>query len=1251
MQVADHAVWQRAWLRGGVLAALTAYWRHQLADGPARLELPVDRPRTAGPAARGGRVEVVLPAPLRDSLRAVARRCGGTLFMTLLAAFQAQLYRYSGQRTVLIGSPIAGRTRLETEGLIGFFVNTLVLRGDLAGDLSFADLLGRARETTLGAYAHQDLPFEKLVQELHPERELGQAPLFQVMLALQNAPAASPEASGLAFEALPAAGDAVQFDLTLDLAETSHGLSGALEYDRQIFDRATVHRMTRHLGRLLRDVAAHAERQVAHLDLLAAAERAQLLGEWNDTAVRLEPGCLVHQLFEEQVTRRAEAVAAIAGGRTLSYGDLDARANALGRLLEQRGVRAEVLVGLHLERSLEMAVAVLAVLKAGGAYVPLDPAHPGERLAWVLADAGVSLVLTRGASSMAPAGPPGLPESVTEVIAVDDSAAGHGSGTGAPPQASRRREPALRTAYVIYTSGSTGRPKGVAIPHRALVNHCRAMGEAYALRGGDRVLQFASPGFDVAFEEMLPTWSRGGAVFFFEPSSGSMTGFSELVEARRLSVLNLPASFWQEWVADLDRAGRRPPDSLRLVVAGSEAIAPTALEKWRRLETRRVDWHNAYGLTEVTITSTLSRRGSVLEPGPVVPIGRPITNLRVYVVDRHLAPVPQGAAGELYFAGEGLGRGYLCRPALTAERFLPDPFAARPGERLYRTGDLVRWSRRGDLEFLGRADQQIKVRGFRIEPGEVEAALTALPEVTAAAVAASGEGAAGRRLVAYLVPEGAAPTAAVVQRGLSGRLPPHMVPERYVVLDALPLTASGKIDRRRLPQPAAERPGDRVYTAPRSPLEEILAGVWADVLEVPEVGIHDNFFELGGHSLLATQMLSRVRDLFHVDLPLRSVFEQPDVASLAAAVEAAEGESGSSPASASPLAPAGERRPGEHLPLSFAQERLWFLDRFEPGTAHFNLPGHVRLHGLLRIALLDHCLNAVVARHESLRTVFDDREGRPFQLVEAPRPVPMPVIDLAALAPAAREAEVRRAAGRESREGFDLVRGPLLRASLVRLSPAEHVLLLTLHHIIADGWSLGILVRDLGELYGALLSGSPPALPQLRVHVADHAVWQRRWLSGRERRRQLAFWRRQLAGELPALDLPTDRLRSAERSFRGATASLRLAADLSDRLRRLAQGHGASLFMVLLAALKVLLQRLSAQDDILVGTPVAGRQHSELESVVGLFLNTLVLRSDLSSRPTLVDLLARLRATASTPTPTRTCPSRPCWRSFSPTGI
>ncbi|HEY0022714.1 MAG TPA: amino acid adenylation domain-containing protein [Longimicrobium sp.] len=1199
VQYADFAAWQHEQLAGGVLERQLAYWRERLAGAPELLELPTDHPRPAVQTYRGATVPVELSPELLERLQALGRSEGATLYMTLLSAFQVLLSKYSGSTDVVVGSSIAGRTRKEVEELIGFFVNSLVLRTDLSGDPTFRETLRRVREVTLGAFANQEVPFEKLVAELQPERSLSHSPLFQVIFELQKAAGGQGGGlPGLNMQAAGAENASAQFDLSLELAATPQGLRGGLNYSTDLLERATAERMIGHLARVLEQVAADPDVRLSRLALAGVEERAQVVVEWNRTEAEYPRAASIHALFEAQAGRTPDAAALVWGTEEVTYRELDARANRLAHHLAGLGVRPESRVGLRLERSVENVVATLAVLKAGGCCVPVDTSYPAERMELMLADSGVRVLLSGGEIDA----PPGL--HVVRLDQVADVLAG-GPDHPLPANAS-----AGNLAYVFYTSGSTGRSKGVMMAHREVVQYAACLPQTMPIGPGDRVAQASNASFDAAVFEIWGALVHGATLVGIDRDVLlSAPRLGQALREQGITHLYQTAALFNQHV-------REQVDvyaGLRQLVFGAEAVGTESVRRMLR-EGKPARVLHEYGPTEATVWCTLEKVDEVAEDAPTVLIGRPIPNARAYVLDPAGEPLPVGVPGDLCIGGDGVVRGYLGRPALTAERFVPDPFATEPGARMYRTGDRARWKSEGKLEFMGRLDDQVKIRGFRIEPGEVEAAIAAYPGVREARVMMREDQPGDKRLVAYVVGEVEADG---LRAHLRQGLPEYMVPQAIVALDRLPLNANGKVDRKALPVP--EYAGADRHVAPRTPTEEVLASVWAEVLGVERVGSEDHFFDLGGHSLLATRIAARVRQAFGVDLPLRALFERSVLSELAAEIDGLRGTG--APADAIALAARG----GD-LPATFAQERLWFVDALDPGSPVYAIPFSHRITGRLDEDAVRRALAELVRRHEPLRTTLPAVDGVPVQRI-APPPAgfDLPVTDLRHLPADERRAEAGRLAAEAKRHRFDLARGPLFRASLVHVADDEHLLLLNLHHAIGDGGSLGVLLEELSALYGAFSRGEPSPLPEPALQYADYAVWQRERLSGAALERQVEFWRQALDGAPALLELPTDRPRPPVESHRGAVEHLFVPRDMAAEVHALARREGSTLFMVLLAALDVVLGRLAEQDDVVVGTPIAGRTRAETDRMVGLFLNSLALRTDLSGNPSFRELLGRVR--------------------------
>jgi myxalamid-type polyketide synthase MxaB len=1213
IQYADFAHWQRRCLQEDVLEEQLSYWRRELADLPV-LELPTDRPRPAMQTFRGARADFELGPSLLTALEALSEGAEVTLFMTVLAGFQTLLSRYSGQDDVVVGSAFANRNRSELEGLVGFLLNNLVLRTNLSGNPTFRELLPRVRERCLGAYAHQDIPFENLVEQLQTERDLSREPLFQVAITLEKGVTSESVSDDLTLSLLDVHTGTSKFDLTLFLWKGPERVTARVEYKTDLFDGSTIERLIGHFETLLEGVVEDPDRRLSELDLLTRPERHQLVLEWEAAAAESSAELTIPEWFGRQARLCPEAVAVVDSDRQLTYGALEARANRLAHYLRALGVGPDVRVGICIERSVEMVLGILGILKAGGAYVPLEPDYPPERLAFVLADSGAALVLTREALLAR------LPFPGVRAVSLESEWERIAAQPGSDPAV--ETGPA-NLAYVIYTSGSTGRPKGCLLSHRNVVRLLASTEAWFGFDDRDVWTLFHSYAFDFSVWEIWGSLLYGGRLVVVPYLvSRQPEDFHELLLSRAVTVLNqTPSSFYRLMEVETKRPELATLSSLRFVVFGGEALEVERLEPWfERHGERSPRLVNMYGITETTVHVThgpLSAKDSRGDSRS--PIGRQIPDLGSYVLDAQADPLPVGVAGELSVSGAGLARGYQNRADLTAERFVPHPFGALPGERLYRTGDLVRWLSDAKLEYLGRIDHQVKVRGFRIEPGEIESILRRHPGVHEAAVVARGDGPDPKQLVAYVVPNGGTRAELSELRSyLKTRLPEYMIPSSFVEMESLPLTANKKLDRKALPSPDRSRPEfEAAFVAPRTELEKRLARIWSEVLGVERLGIHDSFFDLGGHSLLATVMISRLKEELRVEVELNALFETPTVAGLSDALAAARRG-----VETPPIEVVSREM---DLPLSYAQQRLWFLDQLAPENPVYNIPFAVRLEGGLDVLVLRRVFAEIVRRHESLRTTFSAVDGQPVQKIASWSRPAVPMVDLRELAEPEREAETGRLLRAEAHRPFDLREGPLLRVRLLRLGDEEHVVSLNVHHIVSDDWSMGVILREMTALYRAYRAGRPSPLKEPSIQYADYASWQRKWLSGELLNRQLDFWVGELEGASFDLALPTDRPRPKVQTFRGAAHPFGLSRELTESLSNLGRRHNASLFMTLLAAFQTLLSRYSGQDQICVGSPIAGRNRVETEALVGLFVNTLVLRGDLSGNPRFEELLARTR--------------------------
>jgi len=1208
IQYADYALWQRNWMEAGERERQLAYWAERLGGEQSVLELPLDHSRPALQSYRGAGLDIVLEPLLSKGLQDLARREGVTLFMLLLASFQTLLHRYSSQGDIRVGVPIANRNRRETEGLIGFFVNTQVLRAEVDERMLFSELLLQVKQTALQAQAHQDLPFEQLVEALAPARSLSRSALFQVMFNHQTAARSSGGATqlpGLSIEAMGWDSHTAQFDLTLDTHESEDGLSASLVYATDLFEASTIERMARHWQRLLQGMVAQPQQPIGDLPMLGADELLQLKASNALAAMDLLP---VHQRFSRMARQQPEHLAVCCGDQQLSYAELESRANRLARHLLAEGVGPEVRVGVALPRGPEMLVALLAVLKAGGAYVPLDASYPRERLAYLIEDSGIALLLSDSRLRQQ------LPlTSSLRCLALDGLDLSH-----LPDSAPQVVLQAESLAYVIYTSGSTGQPKGVCVAHGPLAMHCQAIGQRYAMSESDCELHFMSFAFDGAHERWLTPLTHGSSLLLRDDSLWSPEQTLSAMHRHGVTVAAFPPAYLQQLAEQAEVQGNPPP--VRIYCFGGDAVPNDSFERVRRaLAPEHII--NGYGPTETVVTPLLWKADRDTSCGAAyAPIGTRVGERSTWVLSAQLNVLPQGVIGELYLGGYGLARGYLDRPGLTAERFVPDPFG-EPGARLYRSGDLVRLREDGVFDYQGRVDNQVKVRGFRIELGEVEARLMAQDSVREAVVLAQ-EGPNGAQLVGYVVPTqaidaaGHGPWREQLRSCLKQSLPDYMVPSYLLVLERIPLTPNGKLDRKGLPKPGASLL-QQAYVAPVSELQQQVAQVWVEVLKLERVGLTDNFFELGGHSLLVTQVVSRVRQALQREVPLKALFEHSTLGDFTDYLARASHQE-QLPA----IAPVPR---GQPLALSYAQERQWFLWHMDPSSSAYHIPTALRLRGSLDLSAMQRSFDALIARHESLRTCFmHDAEGT-RQIIQAPFALQ---IEHQQIAADTDDAALKLLVEAEIGRSFDLRQGPLLRARLLRLTEDDHVLVLIEHHIVSDGWSMQLMVEELVRLYAALRSGETPDLPPLPIQYADYALWQRQWMEAGERDRQLLYWRDRLGGEQPVLELPLDRPRPATPSYRGARFDIALDGDLSEALHGVARREGVTLFMLLLASFQTLLHRYSGQGDIRVGVPIANRTRVETEGLIGFFVNTQVMRAELDGGLAFNALLQQVKQAA-----------------------
>ncbi len=1202
IQYVDFAHWQRTWLTGDVLERQLAYWEERLRGAPEDTALPFKGPRPPVQTHNGATHSFTLGAELTERVHRLSRERGSTVFITLLAAFRALLFRYTGQGDVCIGAPNANRKQREVEALIGLFLNTIVLRTAITGTTSFNDLVGAERTTALEAFANSDAPLELIIERLHIERSLSRNPLFQVMFqsVVGGGVALSSGFTGLAAESFERSSVATHVDLDAFAVVESDHIDVQLVYNTDLFDAGVIVQMARHFESLLTAALADPDAPLAELAMLDSGERMRLLHAWNGSAQDVTTTSLP-ALLAERVARTPDAIAVHGRGRSLTYRELAEHAHRLAHHLLSLGIGREERVGICLDRGPDLLIAMLAVLEAGAAYLPLDSELPADRLQYMVSDARVRFVITE----------PPLRDRVAaeQHVMLDFSAAPLATASSQPPDVAVDRQ---QLAYVLYTSGSTGRPKGVQIQHASLVNFLESMLAAPGMTARDTLLAVTTASFDISGLELyLPLLAGGRVVIASRDDARNGSRLLQLLADSRATIMQATPATWRLLV----ELGWQPAPGFT-ALCGGEALPPDLAASL--VKGGGTLW-NLYGPTETTIWSARER----IRAGSPIRLGEPIANTQLYILDRATAePQPLEVPGELYIAGDGLARGYGDRPDLTAERFVPDPFASAAGARMYRTGDLARRRIDGTIEFLGRIDHQVKLRGFRIELGEIEAVLAEHPSV-AEVVTVVREDGGDARLVAYVVPIGTPPAVDALLALARSRLPDYMVPTAAVFLDELPLSAAGKVDRRALPAPERSAFDAARYEAPRGPIEEIVASLWADMLGVKRVGIHDDFFDVGGHSLLAVRLVWAIQHNFQIDLPLERLFMGPTVAELAAAIEAAQRDVG-----ASALPPIARTEQTDDVPLSYSQERMWFLHELDPSSPAYNIAMGLRLRGGLDTEALRRAFEATVARHATLRTTFPAERGIPRQRVLDVPHWELPIEDLSHVNASERDAELDRRSREEGRHAFALATELPFRTRLLRFAPDDHVVFATMHHIVTDGWSLDLFWRDVQLHYKAFTSGAQPSLAPLAIQYTDYAAWQRRWLSGDVLAEQLAFWKGRLADAPRELALPLKGPRPPHQTFVGDTVTLVLERELGSCITALARRQGATVVMALLAAFRALLYRYTGQHDVCIGVPTANRKLREVEQLVGLFVNTIVVRSEVSPHASFAELLARERNAA-----------------------
>ncbi|HEY9032466.1 MAG TPA: amino acid adenylation domain-containing protein, partial [Pseudomonadales bacterium] len=1209
VQYADYALWQQQQLPPARLAGMTRYWREQLAGVPA-LELATDFPRPPRKSGRGRTLHFAIGADTAGKLAGLARSRGCTPFVVLLAAWQGLLHRYTGQQDICVGTPVANRSRAELHGVIGFFVNTLALRLDLSGKPSFSELVQRANQVMLDASEHQDVPFESIVDALGISRDMSTTPVFQAAISYQkDQRAQATHVAGLAIEPLEVDTGTAKFDITLGISDSDSGYQCLLEYDSDLFSAARIERMARHFATLLQAACEHPQQSIATLPILTDAELRQFTEQWHGHRRPFNKHIALAAQIEQWAGQTPDKLAVDFPQGQLSYREFDRQASRLAHYLAANGFARGDAVALCIQRSPAMLVGLFAALKAGGCYIPIDPQYPADRIRYMLDDSQPRFVFALDADCER------LATDTGHAIAGIESTLAAASDYPDHWRSDADNRNGEDLAYIMYTSGSTGQPKGVMMPQRGV---CRlALNTSFVdVSTDDNIAHMCNIAFDATAFEIWTALLNGCTLVGITPETVlDPEAFAARIADKNVTIMVMTTALFNLYVSsNADMFA-----NVRYLFVGGEALDPNRVRELLRAS-KPAHLMNGYGPTENACFTACHDIRELDDQAATVPLGLPVSNNSCYVVDANMQLLPVGVPGELCASGEGIALGYLNKPEQTAAAFVANPFPHAIGDTLYRTGDICRWREDGTLDMIGRVDDQVKIRGFRIEPGEIANQLGLLPAVSDCAVVVRQNPAGDKYLAAYIVPQQPAAEAesliGELREALADSLPHYMVPQAWSLLQQLPMTANGKLDKKALPEPALLLSGEHEYVAARNELEQQIATVWQEVLEQPAIGVFANFFEAGGHSLLATRVVARLREKLDVPLTIADLFENPSIAELALHVQFLQAHNNKLP----PLQPMA--RP-QQLPLSFAQQRLWFIEQLEPGNTVYHMPFALRLRGTLDVAALQQAWQALLQRHETLRTRIVSSNGLACQHIDddaANNPLPFYTVD-------DDDNELLGRASEFLLTPFDLARGPLIRAELLQQQQRhDYVLLLCMHHIISDGWSMDILLRDLLALYRHFSDGAP-VLPPLPVQYADYTLWQQQWLQGDILAQQIDFWRERLAGS-EILQLPCDYSRPPRLDNRGAQFSFTLPEKLSGDLRRLAGEQQATLFMLGLAAFSLLMSRYSNQQDISIGTPVANRPQSALQSMIGLFINTLVMRNSIDNNRSFSELLQQVRDNA-----------------------